>query len=236
MSCHALLLEIFPTQGLNPGLLNCRIRLQCRRPRFNSWIGKIRWRRDRLPTPIFLGFPCGSAGKESACNVGDLGSTPGLGRSPEEGKGYPLLYSGLENSMDCIVHGVAKSQTRLSDFRFHFIFTLYPWATGEAPKSNGFPELDYMLQHCAKLWTEIKIIKRTVNSMTGRIYLLIPEFPWLRTWGNTQCVLIHYFLNKQMSSWFCKNNTIMVHLLICYEDHGHVLQMDFMLHYQQNRN
>ena len=53
-------------------------------------------------------FLCGSAGKESACNVGDLGLIPGLGRSPEEGKGYPLQYSGLENSMDCIVHGVAK--------------------------------------------------------------------------------------------------------------------------------
>ena len=51
---------------------------------------------------------CGSAGKESACNVGDLGSTPRLGRSPGEGKGYPLQYCGLENSMDCIVHGVAK--------------------------------------------------------------------------------------------------------------------------------
>ena len=49
----------------------------------------------------FLGFPCGSAGKESACNVGDLGLVPGLGRSPGEGKGYPLQYSGLENSMDC---------------------------------------------------------------------------------------------------------------------------------------
>ena len=49
-----------------------------------------------------LGFPCGSAGNESACNVGDLGSIPGLGRSPGEGKGYPLQYSGLENSMDCI--------------------------------------------------------------------------------------------------------------------------------------
>ena len=63
-----------------------------------------------------LGFPCGSAGKESACNAGDLGSIPGLGRSPGEGKGYPLQYSGLENSTDCKVHGVAKSQTRLSNF------------------------------------------------------------------------------------------------------------------------
>ena len=80
----------------------------------------ILWRRDRLPTPVFLGFPSGSAGKESACNVGDLGLIPGLGRSPGEGKGYPLQYSGLENSMDCIVQGVSKSWTRLSDFQFPY--------------------------------------------------------------------------------------------------------------------
>ena len=53
--------------------------------------------------------------KESACNAGDLGSIPGLGRSPGEGNGYPLQYSGLENFMGCIVHGVAKSETLLSD-------------------------------------------------------------------------------------------------------------------------
>ena len=55
------------------------------------------------------GFPGGSAGKESACRVGDLGLILGLGRSPGEGNGYPLQYSGLENSMNCMVHGVAKS-------------------------------------------------------------------------------------------------------------------------------
>ena len=70
------------------------------------------------------GFPCGSAGKESACNEGDLGSTPGLGRSAGEGEGYRLQYSGLEKPMDCIVHGVAKSRTRLSDLRFHFTLPL----------------------------------------------------------------------------------------------------------------
>ena len=64
-----------------------------------------------LPIPVFLGFPFGSAGKESVCNVGGLDSIPGLGRSPGEGKGYPLQYSGLEKSKDCIVHGVAKSWT-----------------------------------------------------------------------------------------------------------------------------
>ena len=58
-------------------------------------------RSNRLPTPVFLGFPCGSSGKESSCNAGDLGSIRGLGRSPGKGKGYPFQYSGLENSMDC---------------------------------------------------------------------------------------------------------------------------------------
>ena len=57
---------------------------------------------------------------ESTYNAGDLDSNPGLGRSPREGNGYPLQYSGLENSMDCIDHGVAKSQTRLSNFHNHF--------------------------------------------------------------------------------------------------------------------
>ena len=62
-----------------------------------------------------LVFPCGSAGKKPACIAGDLGSIPGLGISPGKGKGYPLQYSGLEKSMDCIAYGVAKSRTRLSD-------------------------------------------------------------------------------------------------------------------------
>ena len=62
------------------------------------------------------GLPCGSAGKESACNTGDLGLIPGLQRSPGEGNDDPLHYSCLENSMDCIVHGVAKSRTQVSDF------------------------------------------------------------------------------------------------------------------------
>ena len=65
-------------------------------------------------------FPCGSAGKEWACNAGNLGLIPGLGRSCGGGKGYMLQHSGLENSMGCIVHGVTKSRTRLGDFHFHF--------------------------------------------------------------------------------------------------------------------
>ena len=154
-----------------------KIHLQCRRPWFDSWVGKICWRRDRLPTPVFLGFPGGSTAKESACNAGDPGSIPELGRStregngyrlqygqpfqyswaslvaqlvknlpamretwvqslafrrsPGEGKGYPLQYSGPENSMDCIVHGVAKSQIQLSNC--HFI----SWPLGSEESSTG---------------------------------------------------------------------------------------------------
>ena len=70
-------------------------------------------------TVCMLGFRGGSAGEESACSAGDLGLLPGLGRAPGEGKGYPLRYSGLENPMDCIGLGVAKSWTRPRDFHFH---------------------------------------------------------------------------------------------------------------------
>ena len=77
------------------------------------------WRRDRLPTPVFLGFPGDSAGKASSCNEGDLGLIPRSGKSPGEGKGSPLQYSGL-NSMDCIVHGITKNQTQLSNVYFNF--------------------------------------------------------------------------------------------------------------------
>ena len=91
---------------------------------FNPWVGKIPWRRDKLPTPVFLGFPGGSAGKEFNCIAGDLGLIPGLGRSPGGGHGNPFQYSRLENSMDSIVHGVAKSWTRLSNFHFVYFFHL----------------------------------------------------------------------------------------------------------------
>ena len=69
-----------------------------------------------------MGFPDSSVGKESACNAGDLGLIPGLGRCPGEGKGYSLQYPGLENSLDCIVHWITKSQTRLSNFHFHPVY------------------------------------------------------------------------------------------------------------------
>ena len=72
-----------------------------------------------------FGLPCSSNSKKSACNAGDLGSIPGLGRSSGEGNGYPLQYSGLENAMDrgawwATVHGIAKSQTRLSGQHYFY--------------------------------------------------------------------------------------------------------------------
>ena len=100
------------------------------------------------------GFLCGLAGKESACNAGHLGSIPGLERSPGEGKGYPLQYSGLEKSMDYTVHGVANSQTRLSDFhslthsprvrclRIHAV--IFPWL-GTQSQAGADPVIDSIL-------------------------------------------------------------------------------------------
>ena len=73
----------------------------------------------RISWIVYKGFPCGSDGKEMTCNVGGLGSIPGLGRSPGKGKGYALQYTRLENSMNCIVHRIAKSQTQLRDFYLH---------------------------------------------------------------------------------------------------------------------
>ena len=85
-----LLQRIFPTQGPNPGLL------QCTRTWFTFWVGKICCRRDRVPTPVFLGFPCGSAGKESACNVGRAGFDPWVGKIPwrRERLPTPVLWPG----------------------------------------------------------------------------------------------------------------------------------------------
>ena len=103
VSSYALLHGIFPTRGVNPCLTS-----------------------PALAGRFFTagGFHGGSVGKEPTCNAGDLGSIPGLGRSSGEGNGYPLQYAGLENSMDCVVHGVSK---RLSDFHFPFFTDGATW-------------------------------------------------------------------------------------------------------------
>ena len=79
------------------------------------WLFTFRFDKDPFTSKD---FPDSSVGKESTCSAGDPGSISGLGRSPGEGKGYPLQYSGLEISMGCIVHGVAQSQTQLINFQF----------------------------------------------------------------------------------------------------------------------
>ena len=87
----------------------------------NSWGRKILWGRVRLPTPVFLGFPCGSAGRESACYVGDLGLIPGLGRSLEKRKAtYSIVLAWRIPWTDYRVYGVTKSQTQLATFAFTF--------------------------------------------------------------------------------------------------------------------
>ena len=73
-----------------------------------------------------IGLPWWLAGKDSSCNAGDLGSIPGLGRSPGEWKGYPFQSSGLENFMDCIAHGVTKNQTQMSNFHFRSPLVDFP--------------------------------------------------------------------------------------------------------------
>ena len=102
--------------------------------RFLPWVGKIPWRREWLPTTVLLGFPTGSAVKNPLRRIaratGDMGSIPGLGRSPEEGHGNPLQYFGRENPMDrrawrATVHKVAKSWTQLKQLSTH---AHKPWA------------------------------------------------------------------------------------------------------------
>ena len=85
--------------------------LQCRRLWFDSWVRKMPWRRDRLPTLVFLGFPFGSTGKESTCNAGDLGLIPGLGRSPGEGIGYTLQYSWVSLVAQLVKNPSAMQET-----------------------------------------------------------------------------------------------------------------------------
>ena len=118
--CRRLFLHLLRWLGFPDSLVGKESACSAGDPGLIPGSGRSAGVRGRLPSPVFLGFPDSSVGKESTCNAGDLGSIPGLGRSPGEGKGYPLQYSGLENSMDSIVHGVAKSQTRLSDFHFHW--------------------------------------------------------------------------------------------------------------------
>ena len=115
-----------------------------RRTQFDSRVGKIHWRRDRLPNPVFLGFPSGSDGKESICNAGDLDSTPGLGRSPRGGHGNLLQYSCLENP-----HG---QRSLVGSFVGGFLVGSSPWGRKESDMTERLSTAQHteiVLRHCS---------------------------------------------------------------------------------------
>ena len=124
--------------------------------RFLGWEDPLE--KGQVTTLVFLGFPRGSAGKESTCHAGDLGQIPGLGGSPGEGKGYPLLYSGLENSMDCTVHGVTKSWTRLSHFHFTSLQCQVDFAGEVDWASSVLCGKIFFLNYCFSFITSYKTI------------------------------------------------------------------------------
>ena len=133
---------------------------------------------SRVSCPFaFPCFPGGSAGKESAHNGGELGSIPGLRRSSGEGKGYLLKYSDLENSTDCIVHGVAKSWTWLSDFHFHNNFTCFSIHIVES--AWKFPPKSYgkFIGISLYLWVSLWKTDILFNIKSSNLWICsIPEF------------------------------------------------------------
>ena len=116
VGCHFLCQGLFLTQGLNLYLLCLQhwVRFFTTEPP-----GKLLLMIVLLCNSVIVCFPDSSVGKQSTCKAGDPRSIPRLGRSTGDGKGYPLQYSGLENSMDCIAHKVTKNLTQLSNFHFH---------------------------------------------------------------------------------------------------------------------
>ena len=145
---------------------------------------------------IHLGFPHSSVGKESACTAGDPGLIPGLRRSPGEGKGYPLQCSGLENSMDDIVHGITKSWTRLSHVHFQFSF----WSI------FFFSHKMHRGQPCfleAKNKRQNSFIDLTSDSALDfkQEDLLILSFSHLKYWNNNVFPLLVCGLMKQYKNF-----------------------------------
>ena len=140
-----------------------RIHLQCRRPQFDSWVGKICWRRDRLPTPVFSGSCCGSAGKESSCNEGDLGSIPGLGRSSwrRERLPTPVFWPGEFHGLNSPWDGKESDMTERLSLHFtplHFTIIketkslTETLSTKKISGPNGFPvELSPSHKMCYRL-------------------------------------------------------------------------------------
>ena len=136
-------ISLWLCQGEKKSIHRERVQL-CATPKHNY---EILFQQDEGNSCLLQLFPGSSAGKESTCNVGDLGLIPGLGISSGEGKGYPLQYSGLENSMDCIVHGVTKNQMQLPLSLFTFfpafsIFLSHLWGKPEINRKQGFKDIN----------------------------------------------------------------------------------------------
>ena len=144
----------------------------------DSWVRKFPWRRDRLPTPVFLSSPGGLDGKESSCNVGELGSIPELGRSPGGGHNNPLQYSCLENP-----HG----QRNLAGYS--------PWGRKELDTTERLST--------AQLWRTVwQFLKKqgyhtTQPSYSWEYTLRKPQFRKMHT---SQCSLLHYYNSQDMEA------------------------------------
>ena len=125
--------------------------------------------------------PCGSAGKESTCNAGDLGLIPGLGRSPGKGQGYPLQYSDQENSVDCTVPGVTKSQTQLSDFHFHLHRNLSYITRCTYSAANIWHSRPVSFIEClygCESWTRKKAERQRINAFELWCWRRLLRVPW----------------------------------------------------------
>ena len=141
------------------------------------WATELNWK-------LTKGFPCGSAGKKSACNVGDLGLIPGLGRSPGEGKGYPLQCSGLENPVDCIciAHGVTESWTWLRDSHL----------TTKAKKTNT-PQWNHFL-----FWIQIQQSKKLLPTGSHISYQDFQIFIWAWEAASFPNIMFNITLKNKM--------------------------------------
>ena len=139
-----------------------------------------------------MGFSCGSAGKESACNVGDQGLIPGLRRSLGEGKGYPLQYSGLENSMGCIVHGVAKNQTLLCDFHFTIMSDWPSESLNLASRKGWDSAISLVFSHCladSDILSQVSTSKSRDNEIFFWFWKILLKFSWVTILYYLRCTM-----------------------------------------------
>ena len=154
-----------------------------------TWVRSLGWEnpleKGKATHFSILGLPLWlSSGKESTCNAGDLSLMPGLWRSPGEGEGYPLQYSGLENSVDCIVNGVTKSWMWLNDFHFSLSFRI-DWFDILAVQGT----LKSLLQHHN---SKASFLQHSANS--SHLYMTTGKTITLTIWtfiGKVMCFLIH---------------------------------------------